>query len=130
MRRFGQTLVALGALLAFGSAFMHGFMARRAVLGRLTADVAPETLAGLNAAWMLGTAAMVAFGALVLLGVRSLGREPASGRVSLIAGLFFLAYGAWAFTYRHFHPHFIGFMAIGVLMIAGAAIASRARART
>ena len=129
MRRTGQVLAALGAVVAFASAFMHGFMARRAVLGRLAGDVAPETIAGLNAAWMLGTASLVAFGALVLLCVPSLGREPSSNRVTLAAGAFFLGYGAWAYVYRHFHPHFIGIMVVGVLFIAGSAIASRARAR-
>ena len=129
MRRTGQVLSSLGAVFAFASAFMHGSMARRAVLGRLAGDVAPETFAGLNAAWMLGTASMVAFGVLVLMSVPSLGREPLANRVTLAAGAFFLGYGGWAYVYRHFHPHFIGIMVIGVLFIAAAAIASRAHER-
>ena len=130
MRRLGQILIALGALLAFGSAFMHGSMARRAVLGRLEGTVAPETLEGLNAAWMLGTASMVAFGVMALLGMRSLGRESGAVRVPLLAGLFFLAYGIWAFVYRDFHAHFIGFMGVGVLFIAGAIAGTRGRERS
>jgi hypothetical protein len=129
MRRPGQVLLALGSLLAFGSAYMHGFMARRAVLGRLPSDLAPETVEGLNAAWILGTAAMAAFGILVLTGLSALGRDRGASRVPLAAGGFFLIYGIWAFVYRDFHPHLTGFMVIGALFIAGAVVGSRGSGR-
>ena len=126
MRRPGQVLVALGGLLALASALMHGFFARPAVLARLPADTAPETVAALNAAWILGTAAMAAFGLIALLGLRGLGRGPAAGVAIVVAGLFFLAYGGWAWSYRH-HAHFTGFMVTGALLLAGGLLASRER---
>jgi len=127
MRRLGQTFVILGAAMAFASAWLHGFMARPVVLGRLPADLAPATREGINAAWILGTAAMATLALLALLGLRGLGREPGGWRAPGIGGLFFLGYGAWGYAYRHGHPHFIGFMAIGLLWIVGAILAERVR---
>ncbi len=107
---------------------MHGAFARRAVIGGLPAGVSPDTIAGLNAAWLLGTSAMVVLGVLALTGIGALGREPGAVRVPFLIGLFFLGYGVWGFFYRHHHPHFIGFMVIGVLFLAGALLATKPRA--
>jgi hypothetical protein len=127
MRRLGQALVALAALLDFGSAWMHGAVARPAVLGRLPSSLPESTIESVNAAWILGTAAMVALGVLALAGLGSIGRDRGAARVPLVAGLFFLGYGGWGFVYRHFHSHFIGFMAIGALFVAGAFFSARER---
>lgn len=125
MRRLGQVLVVLGGLLAIASAYVHGFFARPVVMARAAAGVDAATLAGLNAAWWLGTLAMAAFGLVALAGVGALGREGAAARTIAIAGAFFVGYGTWAYGYRH-HPHFAGFIAIGLLMIAGGVLAKLA----
>jgi len=127
MRLLARILVIVAAVFSLLSSYMHGFFARPVVLGRVPSSVDAETLQGLNAAWILGTAAMIAFGVLALLAVPGLGRRAGSRRVIAVAGTFFLGYGAWAFSYRHFHPHFIGFMAIGALFFAGAALAGAPR---
>jgi len=123
MTLLGRILVVAGALLALASAYLHGFLARPVVLGRLPGDVAAATREGINAAWVLGTAAMFAFAIQAVLSVRSLGRDPGAWRAPVVGGLFFLGYGAWGYVYRHGHPHFLGFMAIGVLWIAGSLLA-------
>ena len=118
--------MTLAALLTFGSAYVHSMFARPVVLGRLASDTAPETRAGLSAAWILGSVAMATFGVLALATLGALGRERSASRVPLVAGLFFLGYGGWAYAYRH-HPHFMGFMAIGVLFLAGAFFSAKDR---
>jgi len=106
---------------------MHGAFARRAVIGGLPAGVSPDTIAGLNAAWLLGSAAMVLLGVLALAGLGALGREPGAVRVPFASGLFFLGYGVWGYFYRHHHPHFIGFVVVGALFLAGALLSTRER---
>jgi len=119
--------VVLAAVLAFSSAFMYGALARRAVIARLPAGTPADTIEGVNAAWLLGAAAMVTLGVLALLQLGALGRERGALRVPLVAGLFFLGYGAWGYLYRHHHPHFIGFMVVGLLFLAGAFFSARDR---
>ena len=114
--------MALAALLSFASSFMYGALARRAVIGRLPGTLGSETLEGLNAAWLCGAAAMVTLGVLALSVLGGLGRGRGAERVPLVAGLFFLGYGVWGYVYRHFHPHFVGFMVIGALFIAGVCV--------
>ncbi len=128
MRNLARGVTALGALLALGSAWMHGFFARPVVLGRIPGEAAPETLAGLHAAWLLGSSAIAALGVIALANLPGLGREPGAARTTAIAGAFFLAYGGWALAARGFHTHYFGFLAIGALLIAGAALAARGRA--
>ena len=119
--------MALAALLTFLNSFMYAALARRAVIARLPAELGRDTIEGLNAAWLMGAAAMVAFGVLALVGLGSLGRGRGAESVPLVAGLFFLGYGVWGFFYRHHHPHFIGFMVVGVLFLAGAFVSARVR---
>src|SRR5688572_15251549 len=126
MRRPGQILVALGALFALASAFLHGFVARPVVLGRLPGGPADATWAAVNAAWILGSAAVAALAAIALLAIPRLGRGPTAGIATAIAGLFFLAYGAWGYSYRQ-SSHYIGFMVTGLLLLAGAWLGSKDR---
>lgn len=127
MRLAARIVVALAGAFAFLSSGMHGFLARPVVLGRVPSTVDPETLQGLNSAWILGTVSMAAFGLLALVTVPALGARHGARRVIALEGLVFLGYGTWAFTYRHFHPHFIGFMATGALFLIGAALAGPPR---
>ena len=127
VRRTGQVLVVLAALLNFASAVLHGAFARPAVLASVSPNAGAETLATLNAAWILGTAALVAFGLLALLAVPALGRERVAVNVPLFAGLLFLGYGVWAFLYRHQNPHYVGFMVTGALYLAGTLFIARER---
>ena len=127
MRRLGQVFTALAALLTFANAWMYGAFARPVVIARIPATVGRDTIEGANAAWLMGAAAMVAFGVLALASLSSLGRGRGAERVPLVSGLFFLGYGIWGFFYRHHHPHFIGFMVVGGLFLAGAFSSARDR---
>ena len=127
MRRLGQVLTALAALLSFANAVLYGAFARPVVVARIPATVGRDTIEGVNAAWLMGAAAMVAFGVLALASLGSLGRGRGAERVPVVAGLFFLGYGVWGFLYRHLHPHYIGFMVLGGLFLAGAFFSARER---
>lgn len=124
MRRVGQVLAVLGALFALASAYAYGFFARPATLAKLPADLPADTFAAFNAAWIFGGVAMVAFALVVLVLVPRLGRDAHATVPVAIAGLFYLGYGTWATAYRH-HSHFIGFIVIGMLILAGAWLATK-----
>ncbi len=127
MRRLGQVLTALAALLSFANAILFGAFARPVVVARIPESVGRDTIEGVNAAWLMGAAAMVAFGVLALASLGSLGRGRGAERVPAVAGLFFLGYGGWGFFYRHHHPHYMGFVVLGALFLAGAFFSARDR---
>ena len=68
--------------------------------------------------WLFGSVAMGAFGAIAL--VAGLG-VPGGGYVSaLIVGLAYGGFGAVTYA-LHRDPHFLGFVVIGLLVVAGGA---------
>lgn len=78
---------------------------------------APEPLiGGLAAGWYFGSAAMAAFGILVFRAGARLAREDPSGlpTVRVIAATYVL-FGIGAFLARGLNPHFLGFVAMGLL---------------
>lgn len=78
---------------------------------------APADLVGaLAAGWYFGSAAMAAFGAVVLVCGMRLRRDDRSGAtvVFLIAACYVI-FGLAGFFLRHFNPHFLLFIATGAL---------------
>jgi len=113
----------LGALLLV-SAAAHAFagwppMARALRAAAVDANI----IAALSIGWLFGSAAMAAFGVLVLFSARGNGeREPLARRVVAVVGLTYLLFGAAAFAYRFPNPHFLFFIGMGAALCAAGLI--------
>ena len=112
-------LVIAGLLLLLSSCAHAGlgWPAMRSELARISAPT--DLMASMAIGWYFGSVAMAAFGAIAL--SAGLGGLASGGRVfwaSLIVGL---AYGGFGLaTYGIYHePHFLGFVALGLLAVAG-----------
>jgi hypothetical protein len=131
MSRVSSVWLVIAGLLLLLSASAHaglGWPAMREELMKVSAS--PDLMASMSIGWYFGSTAMAAFGAIAL--SAGLGAVATGGRVfhaSLIVGV---AYGGFGLaTYALYHePHFLGFVAIGLLAVIGSvrAIGRRASA--
>lgn len=107
-------LVVTGGLLLLASvAHLFGWAQFTDALAALDATAT----AGLRVGWIWGSFAFAAYGLIVVgaaVGWRRHGRDPrwVAGPVALA----FVLFGLWALFYRGFNPHFLVFIAIGVLV--------------
>lgn len=117
-----SAMVVVAGVLMMLSSLPHGGLAWPALRGRLVEAGAEESLIGaLGAGWAFGTAAMVAFGIVVVLcGLRLKRGDPSGLAVVRVIAACYLAFGIGAFFVRHMNPHFLFFIATGVL--AGAPV--------
>jgi hypothetical protein len=115
-------LLSVGGALLLASAGAHAFLGWPAVRGELGRLSAPADLVGgLAIGWLFGSAAMLAFGLVVLACARDVHRGHAgTATPALIVGAAYGLFGLTAFLARGMNPHFTGFMVIGALVIAGA----------
>ena len=122
--RIRSALVAAAGVLLLLAAAAHllGWAQFRAPL----AGVDPELTAGLRVAWSWGSVAFATFGLVVLAGARAWrrGGEVPLGAVGPVA-LALVGFGLWALFYRGFNPHFLTFVALGLL--AGAPLVGARR---
>jgi hypothetical protein len=110
-----------GALMLLSS-LMHGLLGWPVMRGELAKVGASAELVGLLAAgWLLGSAAMVAFGAIVIVAALRLRRGDRSGVFALRAiAACYLLFGTAAFVAQGFEPFFLNFVVIGALAAAPA----------
>lgn len=105
-----------GALIAV-AALPHallGWPPQRAAL--LERGVSAEVIGALSAGWHFGSAAMVALGSVVLASARRLARGDRGGVASILAvAIAYVGFGVGACVLRHGNPHFLGFVALGLL---------------
>jgi hypothetical protein len=114
-------MVFAGGVLIIASAFPHALLGWPAMARELApAALAPDLVGGLAAGWLFGSAAMLALGAVVVLAARELPSSALARRVALAVGLAYALFGLAAWVARSFHPHFLGFVGIGALIVAGA----------
>lgn len=115
-------LAAIGAVLLVASAAAHAFLGWPPFAADLReGGIEPDHITGLAIGWYFGSVAMVGFGLITAHAARELycGREtgvPALGAI----GLGYVAYGAVAFAATMHNPHFLGFIAIGLILLAAA----------
>lgn len=114
------TVLQIAGALTLLSVIPHAFLAwpsfRRDLL---TTGVDPNVVGALAAGWMFGSTAMVVFGLLGLVSGARLRRGDRSGvTVMRLVALAYVLFGATAFVARGMNPHFMYFVAIGVLIAA------------
>lgn len=118
----------IGALLLLASSALHGVGGWRFMSAQLDRTGAPAELQlGLQLGWMLGSAAMLAFGLIVAIGCvrRWRGLHADAWPLATIA-VVYGAYGAWALAITGFEPQFLIFV-IPAVLIAIAAPGPRRR---
>jgi hypothetical protein len=114
MRVRSWLLGAAGGLLILAAvAHLFGWAQFDGALAAVEADF----VAGLHIGWVWGSTAFAAFGLIVVgaaVGWRRHGRDPRPAAAPVAFAL--VLFGLWALLYRHFNPHFLGFIAMGVLV--------------
>lgn len=99
------------------SAAAHGAGGGPQVRAEMAAAGAPaDLIAGVTAGWHFGTAAMAAFGIILLVAATRLRRGDRSGMVPALAvAACYLVFGFAAFLLSGFKPFFLMFVATGLL---------------
>lgn len=111
--RARKALGIAGGTLILLSALAHAFLGWPAMAGALAAAGAGEELAGaLAVGWIFGSMAMAVFG-LIVLETAVRGRGPAAVRFIAVG---YLVFGLAAWLERDLNPHFLLFIATGVLL--------------
>jgi len=110
-------LLLLAGILMLLSALAHGLLGWPAMRGELDRVGAGTDLAGaLAAGWFWGSAAMTAFGLLTVVCALRFRRGDPSGRTPLlIVSACYVLFGLAATLARGFNPHFLLFLATGLL---------------
>ncbi len=120
-----STVVIVAGIVMLLSSLAHAFAgwpAMRAALGETGAPA--DLTAALAAGWTFGSVAMATFGVVVVLCGLRLRRGDRSGvaTVRVVAAAWFL-FGVATFVLRDFNPHFLLFVATGIL--AGGPVLTR-----
>lgn len=113
-------VLQIAGVLTLLSVIPHAFLAWPAFRRDLLAGgTDPNVVGALAAGWMFGSTAMVVFGILGLVAGARLRRGDRSGvTVMRIIALAYVLFGAAAFVARGMNPHFMYFVAIGVIIAA------------
>ena len=126
--RMASWLLALGAALLLLGAVAHGLLGWPPIREELErAGVGEDLMGGLAVGWYFGSAAMAAFGVILLLcfgqaRARTSGWQGTAACLSLAYGIF----GLTAFVMRSFNVFFlIAFVLPGIIIGAAAAIGWR-----
>ena len=90
------------------------------------AQVASSVAAGLAMGWYFGSAAMFGFGTIVLNQTfRRIRRQPIQVGPLWVIAIVYLVFDIGAYVWRDFNPHFLLFVATGVLVALFIHLASR-----
>ena len=119
--------VVSGILMILGG-IAHGLAGWPAMAKALSEQGIDSDLAGaLAVGWSFGSIAMLSMGVTVLLSLRALRRgvRDALG-IALTAGLAYVVFGLGAFAYRFPNPHFLFFVAVGIVLCLSLVGCSRA----
>ena len=109
------------------SAIPHALLGWPPIEGQLRAGGAdPGLIGGLSVGWHFGSVAMVALGAATLLAARDVLVSSSARLIPLCIGLAYTLFGLVAFLYRSYSLHFLSFIAIGALLVAGSLTARKA----
>ncbi len=130
MKRSARILcLASGALLLAG-ALAHAFLGWPQLGQALrAASISTGTIGALAAGWYFGGACMLAFAAITFsAGLSNRGAMRPSVPLFAIAITYFL-FGWVAFVLRHFNPHFLGFVVLGLIVGTAAVLSSRPQPR-
>ncbi len=111
------------------SAIPHAFMGWPSFEPVLAAaSVDGEAVTGLKIGWLYGSFTMAGFGAIVILAAwSSLRRTAPPGSAPAVVAIATLAFGLWAYLGHGMHPHFLLFIAQG-LLVGYYAVPARSRA--
>lgn len=121
MRRAAPWLLLVTGILLVSSAAAHGFLGWPAIRDGLVQTQASNDLTrAIGIGWLYGSAAMLAFGVLVLQAWRwARAGQPAASGVAGWIGLLYLGFGTWAYVSSGLNPHFFAFIVPGVLLGMG-----------
>jgi hypothetical protein len=108
----------VGGLLIAASSFAHAFAGWPPLREALVATgVGADLLGALAAGWIFGSVAMLVLGLLAALdGARLRAGTATSLAAARLVGLAYLAFGLAAYVARDLNPHFLGFVALGLLV--------------
>jgi hypothetical protein len=116
-------------VLLLAAALAHAFAGWPPLRAALDAQgVGPDIAGALAAGWLFGSAAMCAFGLVLMAMARDVRRGVlGSTAPAWVVAAAFGAFGFVAWVLRDFNPHFLAFIAMGALVAAFAAAARRGR---
>jgi hypothetical protein len=119
--KLATVLVVLGGLLMLLSAYAHAFQGWPAMAeGLAPHPVDAEIRAALAIGWLWGSACMAGLGVLTLGSLPGLRRGERSARIAIAAaGLTWLLFGAGALWWRWPRTHFLAFVVLGAIVLAG-----------
>lgn len=118
MRGVAPWLLLVVGILLVSSAAAHGFLGWPAMRdGLAEAQASEELTQAIGIGWLYGSAAMLAFGVLILQAwwwART--GKPGAAAVAGWISLLYLGFGGWAYVTSSFNPHFFAFIVPGVLL--------------
>ena len=117
MKRAAPWMLLITGTLLILSALAHAFLGWRAIRGALIASHAPGDLTeAIGIGWLYGSAAMAAFGVIVLMvGASARAGDLSTVKIVFPIGITYLIFGTAAFLYSSLNPHFLGFIVLGLL---------------
>lgn len=129
--KVATVLIVLGGLLMLLSSLAHAFQGWPAMEeGLAPHPVDAEIAASLAVGWIWGSACMAGLGALTLACLPGVRRGERSARVATaVAGLTWALFGAGALYWRWPNTHFLAFVLVGGLVLAGVASQPRGGGR-
>jgi len=128
--KLAAILVVLGGVLMLLSAYAHAFQGWPAMAeGLAPHPVDAELRAALAIGWIWGSACMAGLGVLTLGCLRGLRRGERSARIATaVAGFTWLLFGLAALYWRWPKTHFLAFVVLGAIVLAGLLLQPRAAA--
>ncbi|MCB1009242.1 MAG: hypothetical protein KDB94_10140 [Acidobacteria bacterium] len=121
-RRLAIALRWLAAAMLFASAFAHALGGWPQFVGELAARGVDAAATGaLQIGWYWGSVAFLAFALVAALAARARPEEDRLARGALLAvGAPMVGFGIAAMVARHGNPHFLLFVALGLVLAASA----------
>ena len=116
LRAYLGIAAGLFMLAGAGAHGLTGFLPFQAAFQ--AASVPTGVIAGSYIGWIWGSFAMAGLGLLTLVeSSRALRERPYSRPVLAVAGGTFLVFGSWALAFSGFNPHFLYFVALGLMAL-------------
>ena len=116
----------IASILLIASSVAHAFLGLPPLQDSLRrAGVDADVMETVTVGWLFGSAAMMAFGLIMLFRALRLSRGREVDRApGLVIAFCYVVFGVTAFLSTGMNPHFLGFILIGVLA-AGSALGRR-----
>lgn len=128
--KLAAVLLVVGGVLMLLSAFAHAFQGWPAMAAGLAPHpVDPEIHAALAIGWIWGSACMAGLGVLTLCCLPGVRCGERSARIATAtAGFTWLLFGLGALYWRWPKTHFLAFVVLGAIVLAGLALQPRGAA--